>query len=129
MPLVVLPIVTSAARCAACRAQTQDRIADVGAYAEETLLAVRTVQAFTHETADRRAFGARIERTFRPPVAHIRARAFLMATVMLLIFGAIAFVLWVGGHDVLAGRLTGGELSAFIIYAILVAGRSAPLPK
>jgi ATP-binding cassette, subfamily B, bacterial len=42
--------------------------------------------------------------------------------VIVLVFGAVGVILWIGGHDVLAGRLSPGELSAFVIYAVVVAG-------
>ena len=122
VPLVVLPIIVFGRKVRRLSRQTQDRIAEMSAYAEESLQAVRTVQAFTHEAIDRQNLGARIDAGLKSTFAYIRARALLVAIVMLLVFGAIAFVLWIGGHDVLAGRLTGGELSAFIIYAAFVAG-------
>ncbi|HVR68740.1 MAG TPA: ABC transporter transmembrane domain-containing protein [Verrucomicrobiae bacterium] len=122
VPLVVLPIIVFGRRVRRLSRKTQDRIADVSAYAEESLHAVRTVQAFTHEAVDRQLLGARIDAGLAAAFGYIRSRALLVAIVMLLVFGAITFVLWIGGHDVLAGRLTGGELSAFIIYAAFVAG-------
>ena len=122
VPLVVLPIIVFGRRVRRLSRQTQDRIAEVSAYAEESLHAVRTVQAFTHEAVDRKYLGTRIDAGLAAAFAYIRQRALLVAIVMLLVFGAITFVLWIGGHDVLAGRLTGGELSAFIIYAAFVAG-------
>jgi ATP-binding cassette subfamily B protein len=122
VPLVVLPILILGRRVRRMSRLTQDRVAEVGAYAEESLHAVRTVQAFTHEPVDRRNFAARIDAGLAAAFAYTRSRALLVAIVMLLVFGAIAVVLWAGGHDVLAGRLSGGELSAFIIYAAFVAG-------
>jgi ATP-binding cassette, subfamily B, bacterial len=79
------------------------------------------VQAFTHEEADRADFRARVTESFDVAVSRIRVRAFLSAVVILLAFGAVALVLWVGGYDVVQGRMSGGELSAFVFYAILVA--------
>src|SRR5262249_5458414 len=51
----------------------------------------------------------------------IRQKAFLIASVMLIAFSAVGVILWIGGHDVLAGRLSAGELSAFVFYAVVVA--------
>src|SRR5215510_5652144 len=85
VPLVVLPIVLFGRRVRRLSRATQDRVADVSAYAGETLEAVRTVQAFTHEAADRRAFSARIEDTVAIAMSYVRARAFLVAVVMLLV--------------------------------------------
>jgi len=129
VPLVVLPIVLFGRRVRRLSRATQDRVADVSAYAGETLEAVRTVQAFTHEAIDRRAFSQRIESTVATAMSYVRARALLVAVVMLLVFGAIAVVLWLGGHDVLAGRITGGDLSAFIIYAAFAAGAVGALAE
>ena len=121
VPLVVVPIVFFGRRVRSLSRHTQDRVADIGAYAEETINAIRTVQAFTHETIERERFAARVEATFATATDRIRVRALLMALVIFLAFGAVAVVLWVGGYDVIAGRMTGGALSAFVFYAILVA--------
>ena len=121
VPLVVVPIVFFGRRVRSLSRHTQDRVADIGAYAEETINAIRTVQAFTHETIERERFAARVEATFGTATDRIRVRALLMALVIFLAFGAVAVVLWVGGYDVIAGRMTGGALSAFVFYAILVA--------
>jgi ATP-binding cassette subfamily B protein len=121
VPIVVVPIMTFGRRVRALSRRSQDRIADVGAYAEEMINAIRTVQAFTHEETDRADFLARVTESFDVAIARIRVRAFLTAVVILLAFGAVAFVLWIGGYDVVQGRMTGGQLSAFVFYAILVA--------
>ncbi|MGH6934052.1 MAG: ABC transporter transmembrane domain-containing protein [Dongiaceae bacterium] len=122
LPLVILPIILFGRRVRKLSRAAQDRLAEVSGFANESLQAIRTVQAFTHEAIDRARFGERVEATVVAALGHIRARAFLVAIVLLLVFGAIAIVLWLGGHDVLAGRLSGGDLSAFIIYAAFTAG-------
>jgi ATP-binding cassette subfamily B protein len=129
LPIVILPIILFGRRVRRLSRATQDRVADASAYAEESLQAVRTVQAFTHEDIDRRSFADRVERTVATAMAYVRARASLVAVVMLLVFGAISVVLWMGGHDVLAGRLSGGDLSAFIIYAAFTAGAVGALAE
>jgi ATP-binding cassette, subfamily B, bacterial len=121
VPLVVVPILFFGRRVRALSRRSQDRVADVGAYAEEMINAIRTVQAFTHEAIDRARFAGRVTQSFDTAVARIRVRALLTAAVILLAFGAIALVLWVGGYDVIEGRMTGGELSAFVFYAVLTA--------
>ena len=121
VPVVVVPILFFGRRVRRLSRSSQDRIADVGAYAEEMINAIRTVQAFTHEPVDRARFTARVGDSFDTAVARIRVRALLTAVVILLAFGAIAFVLWVGGYDVIEGRMTGGALSAFVFYAVLTA--------
>ena len=129
LPLVILPIILFGRRVRRLSRATQDRVADVSAYADESLQAVRTVQAFTHEEIDRRSFAERLEQTVATAMTYVRARASLVAVVMLLVFGAVAVVLWLGGHDVLAGRLSGGDLSAFIIYAAFTAGAVGALAE
>jgi ATP-binding cassette subfamily B protein len=121
VPLVVVPILFFGRRVRALSRRSQDRVADVGAYAEEMINAIRTVQAFTHEPIDRARFAQRVGQSFDTAVARIRVRALLTAVVILFAFGAIALVLWVGGYDVIRGRMTGGELSAFVFYAVLTA--------
>jgi ATP-binding cassette subfamily B protein len=121
VPLVVVPILVFGRRVRTLSRRSQDRIADVGAYAEEMINAIRTVQAFTHEPIDRARFATRVEESFTTAVSRIRVRAILTAIVILLAFGAIAVVLWIGGYDVIAGRMSGGELSAFMFYAVLTA--------
>jgi ATP-binding cassette, subfamily B, bacterial len=121
VPLVVVPIVAFGRRVRRLSRDSRDRVADIGAYAEEALNAIRTVQAFTHEPVDRQRFAGRVTDTVATATHRIRLRAALMSTVILLAFGAVTLVLWVGGYDVIAGRMSGGALSAFVFYAILVA--------
>src|SRR5258708_12249724 len=91
--------------------------------------AIRTVQAFTHEPLDRARFAARVQESFAVAIARIRVRALLTAVVILLAFGAVTFVLWVGGYDVIEGRMTGGGLSAFVFYAVLTPSPAATTPQ
>jgi ATP-binding cassette subfamily B protein len=121
VPLVVAPVVFFGRRVRRLSRASQDRIGDVGAYVDETLNAIQTVQAFQHEPVDRRRFAERVEQAFAVAVRRVRARSMLAATVIMLAFGAIGVILWIGGHDMLAGRITAGQLSAFVFYAIVVA--------
>ena len=122
VPFVILPILIYGRQVRRLSRASQDRVADVGAYVDESLSAIRTVQAFGHEPIDRERFAARVEAAFGVAVDRVRARAMLTALVIMLVFGAISTVLWIGGHDVIAGRITAGELSAFVFYAVVVAG-------
>ncbi len=122
VPIVFLPIIIAGRRVRALSRASQDRIADVAAYVDETLHEIRTVQAYVHEGADRERFGARVEAQFDTARRRILVRAAMVATVILLAFSAIGAILWVGGHDVVAGRLSPGDLSAFVFYAVMVAG-------
>ncbi|WP_372397362.1 ABC transporter transmembrane domain-containing protein [Azospirillum sp. HJ39] len=122
VPLVVAPIVFFGRRVRKLSRDSQDRIADVGSFVEETLAAIRTVQAYTHEAIDRALFGRRVEEAFDVAIRRVRVRALMTVIVIVLVFGAVGIILWIGGHDVVAGRLTPGELSAFVIYSVVVAG-------
>lgn len=121
VPLVLAPIIVFGRRVRRLSRNAQDRVADVGSYVEESLNNIRTVQAFVHEPEDRRLFAGRVEEALAAAVRRVRARALLSANVLVLVFGAVGVILWVGGHDVIAGRMSAGELSAFVFYAILVA--------
>ncbi|MBP2228032.1 ATP-binding cassette subfamily B protein [Azospirillum agricola] len=122
VPLVVAPIVLFGRRVRKLSRDSQDRIADVGSFVEETLAAIRTVQAYTHEAIDRGLFGRRVEEAFDVAIHRVRVRALMTVIVIVLVFGAVGIILWIGGHDVVSGRLTPGELSAFVIYSVVVAG-------
>lgn len=121
VPLVVVPILFIGRRVRVLSRSSQDRVADVGAFAEESFNAIRTLQAFTHEGEDKRRFGREVAGAFDTALRRIRLRGVLSASVILLVFLAISVILWVGGNDVLAGRTSGGELAAFVFYAIIVA--------
>jgi ATP-binding cassette subfamily B protein len=121
-PLVIVPIIGFGRRVRRLSRTSQDTIAHVGSHVSESLRQVKTVQGYNHEAEDERLFGAHVERAFDVAVQRIRQRAILITIVMILVLGAIAGMLWVGGMDVLSGRTTPGELTAFIFYALIVAG-------
>lgn len=121
IPIVLTPILLLGRRVRKLSRDMTDRVADASAYIDESLHEIRTVQAYTHERVDRKHFGARVGAIFAVAIEKARFNAGLIASVIMLAFGAIALILWVGGHDVLAGHLTAGALSAFVFYAILVA--------
>ena len=129
VPLVVTPIVVFGRKVRKLARESQDRVAELGNRIDETIHEIRIVQAYGHEDADRQDFGQRVEDSFATARQRVASRAKLVAAVLLLVFGAIAFILWVGGHDVLAGRLTAGELSAFVFYAAIVAGSIGALSE
>ena len=121
VPLVVGPIVIVGRRVRKLSRTTQDRVAELGAQIDETIHEIRVVQAYGHEAIDRQQFAARVEATFATAQRRIGQRASLIAIVITLVFGAIAMVLWKGGHDVLTHTLTAGQLVAFAYYSSLVA--------
>ena len=129
VPLVVPPIILFGRRVRKLARESQDRVGDVGAYIDEALHEIRTVQAYGHEAQDRRHFAARVEDAFATARQRVRQRALLIAAVIFLVFGAVGVILWVGGHDVVAGRITGGELSAFVFYAVIVASSVGTLSE
>ena len=129
VPLVLIPAIVFGRREKALSRIAQDRIGDLGAYAEETIAALPTVQAFTHEPIDRALFADRVERSVAAATRRIRTRALLIWVVILLGFGAITFSLWVGGRDVIAGRMSAGDLAAFVFYAVVLAGAAGTLSE
>jgi ATP-binding cassette subfamily B protein len=127
--LVIVPIVLFGRRVRTLSRDSQDRIADASAMAGEILNAMPTVQAFTHEHIESARFGKSVESAFQTAMRRIRARAFLTMLAIVLVFGTIVFVLWLGAHAVLAGDMTGGDLGQFILYASIVAGSIGALSE
>ncbi len=129
MALLTLPIVAIGRRVRRLSRESQDRIADASALAGEILNAMPTVQAFTQERNEARRFADRSETSFRTAVRRTRVRALLTALVIGAVMGTIIFVLWIGAQQVQAGRLSVGELGAFVLYAALVAGGAGTLAE
>jgi len=129
VPVVIVPIVLFGRRVRKLARASQDRVADLGAYVDEALHEIRTVQAYGHEETDRELFGRRIEAVFAAARQRILVRASLISAVIVLVFAGIGIILWIGGHDVLAGTLSAGELSAFVFYAAMVASAAAQLSE
>jgi len=121
VPLVLMPILIYGRRVRALSRKSQDSVAEVGSYAGEVIQQIKTVQSYTHEEQEKAAFAEEVERAFRIARRRVQQRAILMAAVILLVFGALSAMVWVGGRDVLTGAMTGGELGAFVFYALLVA--------
>jgi ATP-binding cassette subfamily B protein len=121
VPATLVPILLLGRRVRRLSRASQDRVADVAAHIDEAVHEVRTVQAYAHEDLDRAAFARHAEAAYAAAAARIGQKAFLIAAVMLIAFCAVGVILWVGGHDVLAGRMSAGELSAFVFYAAIVA--------
>ena len=98
IPFVLVPIIMFGRRVRKLARATQDSVADVGAYTDEVIHEIRTVQAYGHEAASAREFNQRVEATFATGVNRIRQRALLVVAVITLVFSAIALILWVGGQ-------------------------------
>ncbi|MBA1146382.1 ATP-binding cassette domain-containing protein [Ectothiorhodospiraceae bacterium WFHF3C12] len=120
VPLVVAPILVFGRRVRQLSRSSQDRVADVGAYIGENLGQIRTVQAYNHQPHDKARFADTVEAAFDVSRLRIRQRAYLIAVVILLVLGAVGAMIWVGGMDVIQGRISGGELAAFVFYSVLV---------
>ena len=120
-PATLLPILLLGRRVRRLSRASQDRVADVSAYVDEAVHEIRTVKAYAHEDLDRASFAQHAEAAYQAGVTRISYKAFLIAAVILIAFSAVGVILWIGGHDVLAGRLSQGELAAFVFYAAVVA--------
>jgi ATP-binding cassette subfamily B protein len=120
--LIMVPLIFFGRWVRSLSRKSQDRIADTSAHASETLNAVQTVQAFTREDEERRAFGRAVEESFVVAILRTKARAVMTAVVIFSVFASVAGVGWVGAQDVIAHQITGGELVRFIFLGVLVAG-------
>tara|TARA_R110002012_G_scaffold5133_4_gene23437 strand:+ start:6589 stop:8355 length:1767 start_codon:yes stop_codon:yes gene_type:complete len=129
IPATLLPIVWYGRRVRRLSRTSQDRVAELGRYAEEALSGIQTLQAFTHESVDKDHYGERVEQAFGSAVERTQQRAWLTGIAMLVVFTAVGLMLWQGGQAVLAGTMSAGELSAFIFYAVLAAGAIATLAE
>ncbi len=127
--MTMLPILFFGRRVRKLSRSSQDKVADTSALAGERLNAIQTVQAFARESYEAKRFGDATESAFAAAIRRIRARSSLTALAIVLIFGAIVFVLWLGAHAVIAGTMSGGTLTQFILYAGLVAGATGALSE
>lgn len=120
LPFVVAPILIFGRRVRNLSRLSQDRVADIGSYVSETLGQIKTVQAYNHQVQDERRFATTVEDAFDTARKRIFQRSWMITLVIVLVLGAVAVMLWVGGMDVIAGRITGGELAAFVFYSLIV---------
>ena len=129
VPVVLMPVLVFGRKVRTLSRKSQDSVADVGSYAGEVIQHIKTVQSFTQEPQEQRAFAQEVEKAFAVAKRRISQRAVLMGVVILLVFGALSIMLWVGGSDVIDGNMSGGDLGAFIFYAILMATGVASLSE
>ncbi|WP_019689568.1 ABC transporter transmembrane domain-containing protein [Pseudomonas fluorescens] len=120
LPLVIAPILIFGRRVRRLSRLSQDRIADIGSYVSESLGQIKTVQAYNHQVQDEQRFAVTVEEAFDTARKRIVQRAWLITLVIMLVLGAVAVMLWVGGMDVIAGRISAGELAAFVFYSLIV---------
>lgn len=121
IPLVIGPIMFFGRKVRRLSRNSQDEIANVGAYVGESIQQIKTVQAYTHEADDRTRFAEHVEKAFNVALQRIKTNSILITAVMSLVFVAIGALIWVGGRDVINGLMSAGELTAFVIYAVMVA--------
>src|SRR6185503_18913984 len=121
IPIIVLPLVAFGRLVRRRSRAAQDTLADASAYAAELISAVRTLQAFTNERLADTRFSAAVERAYAAALGSTRARAVLTAIIIFLASASVVVILWVGAKDVLAGRLTAGTLSQFVLFAVFAA--------
>lgn len=129
VPLVITPVIFFGRKVRRLSRDSQDRLADASAVAGEKINAIQTVQAFSQEAEERAVFDSAVERAFGTAVRRIRARGWLTAIVIMVVFGAIDFVLWKGATGVIRGDISAGELAAFVFYAVVVAGAVGALSE
>nr|WP_223296619.1 ABC transporter transmembrane domain-containing protein [Shewanella pealeana] len=129
VPMVLGPIFFFGRKVRDLSRKSQDKVGDLGAYVDETLHEIHTVQAYSHEDQDRALFNNRVEAVMDAAKGRIKYRSILISLVMFLSILAIALVTWVGAHDVMSGAISAGELSAFMFYAVMVAGSVATISE
>jgi len=122
IPVVVLPLVLSGRRVRGASKDSQDRVADANARASETLNAMHTVQSYAREKYESERFDLSVQRTLQAARKRIRLQSILTVAFILLVFGAITLVLWAGAHQVVAGTMSTGTLSQFVLYAMIGGG-------
>jgi ATP-binding cassette subfamily B protein len=129
VPIVVAPIIIFGRKVRQLSREAQARVADMVSEGGETLDAVRTVQAFAQEERAGERFAHATERAFDAAIARIGRRAIMTTLVIFIVFAAVGFLLWMGGQDVIAGRISAGDLSAFVFYAVLVASSGGAISE
>lgn len=129
IPVILIPILGFGRQVRKRSRFAQDTLADASAYASEMLGSVKTLQAFTHEDRSAGRYAASVEAAFQAARKAIMARAALTGFAIMVIGASIVAVLWIGASDVFSGRITGGELSQFLLYSILAAGSLAALSE
>jgi ATP-binding cassette subfamily B protein len=129
IPIVIGPLMLTGRRVRGLSRASQDRIADTSSLADETLNAIQTVQAFTMEELQSQRYAKAVEDSFATAVRRTKVRAALTAIGVMLVFGGITFVLWLGARQVVSGTMTGGQLAQFLLYAAFVGTSAAALTE
>ena len=125
MMLLIVPVLAFALMFFGKQVRTrtrsgQDKLAEIGAMANEAFGSIHIVQAFTQEEQERKRFSDAVEDTFDMAKLRIASRSWMMALVTILFFSAVVFVLWTGALEVLSGKMTCGDMTAFAMLSIMV---------
>ena len=129
IPAVLIPLYIYGRKVRRLSKATQDKVANASGLAGETLGAIQTVQAFTLERHLSARFSEAVNHSFETAVRRIRARAMLTTFAILIVFGALIFVVWLGAQAVISDRMTAGQLSQFLLYSAFVAGSATSLSE
>ncbi|MBZ9603739.1 ABC transporter transmembrane domain-containing protein [Phyllobacterium chamaecytisi] len=129
IPLIIIPLVAFGRSVRRRSRAAQDTLANATAYASESIVSVRTLQAFTNEKLATTRFGASVEDAFSAARSSVKARAILTAFAIFMIFSSVVAVLWFGSRDVLSGAMTPGTLGQFLLYAVFAAGALGALSE
>lgn len=129
IPLVVVPLVFYGRRVRKLSRVAQDALAQSAAFAQERLSAISTVQSNTQEQRSIDTFAAATKVSFDTAAQRSIARAVLTFAIILVSLGAIVGLLWYGARDVMAGKLSGGTLSQFVLYAVFAASALGQLSE
>jgi len=129
LPVIVMPLVLFGKKVRRLSRDAQDTLADTTAYANQSLSAMQTVQAYNHEREDKKYFNQAVESAFEAARLRMQSRAILTACVIFLTSASIVVILWMGSQEVLIGKLSGGTLSQFVLYTVFAAGAMSQLSQ
>ena len=129
VPLVIIPIIFLGRKLRSLSRQSQEKISDLASHAEETVNGIKTIQSYVREDLEINIFNRFVKLALDVAIKRTLMRSFLTAIVIMFVFGSIGFVLWIGGQDVVSGKMSAGELSAFIFYSVIVAGATGAISE
>ncbi len=122
IPIVVFPIIFLGRKLRGLSREAQEKIGAISSHAEESINGIKTIQSFVREKLEQTYFARFVDDALKASLDRTKLRSMLTAIVIMVVFGSVGFVLWIGGQDVLAGKMSGGQLSSFIFYSVVVAG-------
>ncbi len=129
IPVIILPLYAAGRAVRERSRAAQDTLAAATAFAAESLSAMRVMQAFVAEASSAARFRAAAMGAYEAARATTFSRAIVTAAAIFLAFASVVVVLWLGAQDVLGGRMTGGQLSQFVLFAVLAAGALGELSQ